>query len=103
MKHERNFDIARSIRAIEGLKVDLLGAVTGLFRSLQGGADGDALVETLAQVIFCAWRLAGRLGVSRSGSTRGWTESSRRFGLGNRGGGSRIGGYPEGIIHSMRE
>jgi hypothetical protein len=63
MKHERNFDIARSIRAIEGLKVDLLGAVTGLFRSLQGGADGDALVETLAQVIFCAWRLAGRLGV----------------------------------------
>lgn len=63
MKHERNFDIARSIRAIECLKVDLLGAVTGLFRSLQGGADGDALVETLAQVVFCTWRLAGRLGV----------------------------------------
>ncbi|NLG36741.1 MAG: hypothetical protein GX549_01905 [Clostridiales bacterium] len=63
MKHEKSFDIARSIRAIEGLKVDLLGAVTGLFRSLQGGPDSDALAETLSQVIFYTWRLAGRLGV----------------------------------------
>lgn len=63
MKEEKRFDIARNIRAIEGLKVDLLGAVAGLFRSLQGGPDGDTLVEMLSQVIFCTWRLAGRLGV----------------------------------------
>lgn len=63
MKNEKSFDIARNIRAIEGLKVDLLGAVTELFRSLQGSSGGDILVETLAQVIFSTWRLAGRLGV----------------------------------------
>lgn len=58
------FDIARSIRAIEGLKVSLLSQMAQLYGLMQGKEDGvESVADTLAALVLTACRLSERLGV----------------------------------------
>ncbi|NMA55592.1 MAG: hypothetical protein GX952_06675 [Firmicutes bacterium] len=55
-------DITKSLRAIEWLKTELLGAVTLVFRALTKNRD-DIIADALAQVILIVYLLGGRLGI----------------------------------------
>jgi hypothetical protein len=58
------FDIARSIRAIEGLKVSLIKQVAQVYAAMQGAEDGAELVaDALAGLVLTTCRLSERLGV----------------------------------------
>ncbi len=63
MKLQRTeLDITKSLRAIEWLKTELLGAVTLVFRALTKGAD-DIITDALAQVVLIVYLLGRRLGI----------------------------------------
>lgn len=56
-------DIARNVKALEGLKTGLVNSLAGLFTSLcKGSADG--IGDNLALLIINSFLLARRLGLS---------------------------------------
>lgn len=56
-------DIARNIKIIEGLKVQLLTAVAELFSGLYQGAEDDVL-DALSASVVILFSMANRLGIS---------------------------------------
>lgn len=62
---ESELDITKSLRAIEWLKTELLGAVTLVFRSTTRGSE-DVIADALAQVVLIVYLLGRRLGISFS-------------------------------------
>ncbi|HKM39923.1 MAG TPA: MazG-like family protein [bacterium] len=59
---EAELDITKSLRAIEWLKTELLGAVTLVFRALAQGCD-NIITDALTQIILIVYLLGNRLGV----------------------------------------
>lgn len=63
-----DFDVTGNIKIIEWLKVELLGAVTSLYRVLLKGtkASQDVLMECIASMIILTYLLSRRLGIEFS-------------------------------------
>ena len=63
-----DFDVTGNIKIIEWLKVELLGAVTSLYRALLKGtkASQDILMECIASMIILTYLLSRRLGIEFS-------------------------------------
>lgn len=59
------FDVTANIKIIEWIKVELLGAVTSLYRTLLKGvkASQDHILDCIAGIIILAYLLAKRLGL----------------------------------------
>lgn len=66
MKEE--LDVTGNIKTIEWIKVELLEAVTSLYRALMKGAktSQDVMSDSLADIIILAYILSRRLGVDFS-------------------------------------
>lgn len=62
MNAER-IDIARNLKIIEGLKVQLLSVVTELFSGLYRGVE-DNVLDALSAAIIILFSMANRLGIS---------------------------------------
>lgn len=60
---QRETDIAKHIKLIEWLKVELLDNVSGLFRGFVRGSE-SLLSECLANIVVSAYLLARRVGIS---------------------------------------
>jgi hypothetical protein len=56
-------DIARSLKIIEGLKVQLLSVIAELFSGLYKGLEGNVL-DALSAAIVILYSMADRLGIS---------------------------------------
>ena len=56
-------DIARNLKIIEGLKVQLLTAIAELFSGLYQGAE-DNVLDALSAVVVIMFSMADRLGIS---------------------------------------
>lgn len=59
---ESELDITKSLRAIEWLKTELLGAVTLVFRATAKGSE-EIIADALAQVVLIVYLLGRRLGI----------------------------------------
>jgi len=59
---EDKLDITKSLRAIEWLKTELLGAVTLVFRATAKNSQ-DIIADALAQVVLIVYLLGRRLGI----------------------------------------
>lgn len=62
MKPRADMDVARSFKAIEWLKTELLGGVAELFRAMNKPRE-DRVADQLADVIIAAYLLGRRLGI----------------------------------------
>ena len=62
MKPRADLDVARSFKAIEWLKTELLGSVAELYRAMRK-PDEDRVVDHLANIVMSAYVLGRRLGV----------------------------------------
>lgn len=62
MKPRADMDVARSFKAIEWLKTELLGDVAELFRAMRHSRE-DRVADHLANVIMAAYLLGRRLGI----------------------------------------
>ncbi len=62
MKPRADMDVARSFKAIEWLKTELLSAVAELFRAMRQPRE-DRVADLLANVIMATFVLGRRLGV----------------------------------------
>lgn len=60
---QREMDIAKHIKMVEWLKVELLDNITGLFRGLLQGSEA-LWAECLANIVISAYLLARRLGMN---------------------------------------
>lgn len=56
-------DIARSLRTIEFLKAEMVGAVAGLLRAMVRGTE-EAMADALASLVISAYVLGRRVGIS---------------------------------------
>ena len=62
---EIDFDITRNVRLMENLKCRLLSDTSGLFEELANpGHEENDLAELLSDMIFTAYILGSRLGIS---------------------------------------
>lgn len=60
---DRNFAVAKNVRVVEWLKIELLSGVTNLFRAMTKNSE-DAWLEALSGIVTTAYVLARRLSIS---------------------------------------
>lgn len=62
MKSRAELDVARNLKTIEWLKIELLDAVAHLFRAMRD-ADDEETVDQLAAILMSTYILSRRLGI----------------------------------------
>jgi hypothetical protein len=77
MSDSSEIDIAKTIKQIDGLKVELLENVAALFRGFLRGSE-SVLIECVANILVVAYLLANKLGFSFAEVDREALEILRR-------------------------
>lgn len=63
MPEQDRFDIARNLKIIEGLKVQLLSVIAELFAGLYKGAE-DRVLDALSAAMVILFSIANKVGIS---------------------------------------
>lgn len=59
---KNNFEIAKNIRSIENLKIEILGKVYSLLKAFNENESGEVLVDNLCDILISAYLLGDKLG-----------------------------------------